>query len=85
MSDERAGSADGRGDGHADGLGDDDLIEKDRAYSPASERETEAAQRDTDDAAEALPPGTGGPDDPGDLPPGEPLDVSIVQERSDPE
>lgn len=66
-----------------DALPDDELIRKDRAYSPASERETEAAQERTGDE-EALPPGTGGPDDPGDIPAGEPLDASIVRERSDP-
>lgn len=62
----------GTGDG---GLNDDELTEKDTSYSPASEAETRAKQADPvpdslePDAAERvrLAPGTGGPDDPGDV------------------
>jgi hypothetical protein len=56
MSDSGLGSAD---------VGDERLTEKDTSYSPASEQETRAKQRDTADDA-SLPPGTGGPDDSGD-------------------
>jgi hypothetical protein len=47
-------------------LNDEELTSKDTSYSPASERETAVKQ---DDAADlpANPPGTGGPDDAGDL------------------
>jgi len=62
----------GTGDG---GLNDDELTEKDTSYSPASEAETKAKQADPvpdslePGAAERvrLAPGTGGPDDPGDV------------------
>jgi len=47
-------------------LGDQDLTRKDTSYSPGSERETEAKQEETE-GADAVPPGTGGPDDSGDL------------------
>lgn len=67
--------------GHRDDLeplGDEDLTEKDTSYSPASEREQavrDAHPRDSealDDPAVRgegvdLLPGTGGPDDPGDV------------------
>jgi len=55
---------------------DDEQTRKDRSYSPASERETEAKQadseptvRDPDIASGAISvaPGTGGPDDSGDV------------------
>jgi len=65
-------------------LGDRDLTTKDRAYSPASERETEVKQRE---AGDANLPGTGGPDDSGDdleVPGDDDLDLSKVAERSDP-
>jgi hypothetical protein len=47
-------------------LNDEELTSKDTSYSPASERET-AAKQDDADALPANPPGTGGPDDTGDL------------------
>lgn len=58
------------------GLSEADAVEKDRAYSPASEAETERKQDDplpetidddidTDDIR--VVPGTGGPDDVGDV------------------
>jgi len=56
-------------------LSDDDQLRKDRSYSPSSGRETEAMQhdpeesdaaRDAGDRVRALP-GTGGPDDVGDV------------------
>ena len=62
-------------------LDDTEQTAKDRSYSPGSERETEMQQRESSDAT-ALRPGTGGPDDSGDLPAPEELDVSIVAERS---
>jgi hypothetical protein len=70
-----ADSDDHTNDGHTGDVGPDD---PDTAYSPASERETESRQehpstspatRDPeidDDAVEVLP-GTGGPDDQGDV------------------
>lgn len=56
-------------------MNDDELTEKDTSYSPASEAETQAKQSDPvpdslePDVAERvnLAPGTGGPDDPGDV------------------
>jgi hypothetical protein len=45
-------------------LGDEEQTSKDTSYSPGSERETEVNQ--LEDGA-ANPPGTGGPDDSGDL------------------
>jgi len=63
----------GRGD--LTPLTDEEQSEKDMSYSPASESETQAKQdapadpRDPDvdpDAVKVLP-GTGGPDDPGDV------------------
>lgn len=62
-------------------LGDAERTAKDRSYSPGSERETEVRQRESSDET-ALRPGAGGPDDSGDLPSPEELDVSIVAERS---
>jgi hypothetical protein len=59
-------------------LSDDEMVRKDRSYSPSSDRETDARQADPD-ASEALVgdeidleavvvlPGTGGPDDAGDI------------------
>jgi hypothetical protein len=61
-------------------LTDEELTTKDRAYAPASERETEVKQddqsthaRDVDTDDVDLLPGTGGPDDNGmvDVDPGE--------------
>lgn len=58
------------------GLSEDDTVEKDRSYSPASETETERKQDDPlpdtidDDIDEddiRVVPGTGGPDDVGDV------------------
>jgi hypothetical protein len=64
---------------------DADQTAKDRSYSPASERETEAKQEDTA-SAESLRPGTGGPDDVGDipLPPEDDLDPADIIKRGDP-
>lgn len=58
-----------------DGLSDSDQTEKDTSYSPASETETQAKQAEsvpsTIDADVAdkvtVAPGTGGPDDPGEV------------------
>jgi len=47
---------------------DDDSLEKDMEYSPASDTDTEAKQKEP--AGDAVKPGTGGPDDSGDLPDG---------------
>jgi hypothetical protein len=47
-------------------MDDDDQTQKDTSYSPASERETAEKQEDTEGRGH-LPPGTGGPDDSGDL------------------
>lgn len=58
------------------GLSEDDAVSKDRTYSPASETETEHKQDDPlpeslDDDIDAddvrVVPGTGGPDDVGDV------------------
>ena len=57
------------------GLNDEELTRKDTSYSPASESETQAKQQDPvpdtiePEAAERVKvaPGTGGPDDPGDI------------------
>jgi hypothetical protein len=57
------------------GLSDQELTEKDTSYSPASEAETQAKQDDPvpetvePGAADRMKvaPGTGGPDDPGDI------------------
>ena len=56
-------------------LSDQELTEKDTSYSPASEAETRAKQDDPvpdtidPEAADRVKvaPGTGGPDDPGDI------------------
>jgi N-acetylmuramoyl-L-alanine amidase len=53
----------------------DEQLKKDTSYSPASERETQALQNQptaddpagSTDARIAIRPGTGGPDDPGDI------------------
>jgi hypothetical protein len=61
-----------------DGSDEVDRDDPDTAYSPASERETESRQehprasegtrdQDIDDDAVKVLPGTGGPDDPGDV------------------
>jgi hypothetical protein len=65
-------------------LDDRDLTTKDRSYSPSSERETAAKQADAI-GAEVLP-GTGGPDDVGDVavPPEDDLDPAEIVERGDP-
>ena len=47
-------------------MDDDDQTRKDTSYSPASERETAEKQEDTEGSGH-VPPGTGGPDDSGDL------------------
>ena len=51
-------------------LNDNELLKKDRSYAPSSGRETEIKQDepipDQDGAVKALP-GTGGPDDFGDI------------------
>jgi hypothetical protein len=57
----------------AEPLGGNDQREKDMAESPASERETRAKQEEqpehqgVDDGAVKVAPGTGGPDDVGDV------------------
>ncbi len=60
---------------HEESLDDDDQLVKDRSYSPSSERET-AARQDSPDRSAAtddteadvrLLPGTGGPDDDGEV------------------
>lgn len=64
------------------GLSDDELTKKDTAESPRSERETRRMQHETPDESAAaddgvdtdrvkLLPGTGGPDDSGDVDPRE--------------
>jgi hypothetical protein len=59
-------------------LDDGSQTEKDTSYSPASDRETEERQKspadspalgDVDDADVTTLPGTGGPDDSGDVSP----------------
>jgi len=70
-----------------DSLSDEELTTKDRSYSPSSERETEAKQEDADASGDAgLRPGTGGPDDVGDLPVPEEddLDPATIVARADP-
>ncbi|MGN7797424.1 hypothetical protein [Leifsonia sp. 22587] len=63
---------------------DADQTAKDRSYSPSSERETEAKQADSTGAS--VRPGTGGPDDVGDVPvpPEDDLDPAAIVERGDP-
>lgn len=65
-------------------LGDRDLTAKDRSYSPSSERETAAKQ--DDDTGDEVMPGTGGPDDTGDVdvPPEDDLDPATIVRRGDP-
>lgn len=76
------GDADAPSEDAAAPLDDAEQTAKDRSYSPASERETQVRQQESSDTA-SLRPGTGGPDDSGDLPAGEDLDVSMVAERSE--
>jgi hypothetical protein len=47
-----------------DGLNDDEQVQKDMAYSPGSERETQQKQ---DEPGAGILPGSGGPDDNGTL------------------
>lgn len=63
---------------------DADQTAKDRSYSPSSERETEAKQDDS--TGNAVRPGTGGPDDVGDVPvpPEDDLDPATIVERGEP-
>ncbi|MDN4613066.1 hypothetical protein P5G50_01265 [Leifsonia sp. F6_8S_P_1B] len=65
-------------------LGDRDLTAKDRSYSPSSERETAAKQDDP--TGDDVMPGTGGPDDTGDVdvPPEDDLDPATIVQRGDP-
>jgi hypothetical protein len=67
-------------------LDDVDLTRKDRSYSPSSERETAERQADPDGSAidgVMQLPGTGGPDDSGDVEvPDDELDARIVADRS---
>lgn len=66
---------------HSDHLRDAEQTTKDRAYSPASERETAAKQEAPGEGG--LLPGTGGPDDAGDLPvTDDELDAATVVDRS---
>lgn len=62
---------------------------KDRAYSPSSERETEHLQDEPtvpDPAGGGQLPGTGGPDDSGDVGvPDDEIDAAVIRARSDPE
>jgi len=79
INDESIGPETGSGqtDGPPHGLTDDEQTRKDRSYSPASEAETAAKQHDAaegevspsdvDPDQVKLPPGTGGPDDVGDV------------------
>jgi hypothetical protein len=65
-------------------LSDTELTRKDRSYSPSSDRETEQKQRDAvpADGVKQLP-GTGGPDDAGDVDiPDDHIDASVIVERS---
>jgi hypothetical protein len=81
MSDERHGDDDSRG------LSDEELTRKDMKYSPGSDRETSELQGAPDDspATDDVPrervgnlPGTGGPDDTGDvMPPDEERDEPL--------
>lgn len=70
--------------------GDDvEQTTKDRSYSPSSGRETEELQRepvrDDPDGGGQLP-GTGGPDDSGDLGvPDDEIDAAVIRERANPE
>ncbi|MBB2967982.1 hypothetical protein [Leifsonia aquatica] len=65
-------------------LTDDELTRKDRAYSPGSDRETEQKQHvDSDVEGVKQLPGTGGPDDAGDVDvPGDHLDPAVIAARS---
>jgi hypothetical protein len=65
-------------------LSDTELTRKDRSYSPSSDIETEQKQQDDSpvDGVRQLP-GTGGPDDAGDVEiPDDHIDASVIVERS---
>jgi len=65
-------------------LSDIELTRKDRSYSPSSDRETKTKQQDGSDldGVKQLP-GTGGPDDVGDVDvPDDHIDASVIVERS---
>lgn len=68
---------------------DVDQVRKDRSYSPSSGRETEELQREPtiDDApGNGQLPGTGGPDDGGDIGvPDDDIDAAVIRERSEPD
>lgn len=86
MSDEQRG-AEGERDETGRALSDTELTKRDTSYSPGSDRETDALQHDqgdspaTDDVDASRVrnlPGTGGPDDTGDvIPPDEELDEPL--------
>ena len=58
---------------------------RDRAYSPSSERETEVLQDES--TGPSVLPGTGGPDDQGDIPvpPEDDVDPATIVERGEPD
>jgi hypothetical protein len=58
---------------------------RDRAYSPSSERETEVLQDES--TGRSVLPGTGGPDDQGDIPvpPEDDVDAAMIVERGEPD
>jgi hypothetical protein len=62
---------------------------KDRSYSPSSGRETEELQKEAavgGSAGNGQLPGTGGPDDSGDIGvPDDEIDAAVIRERSDPD
>lgn len=62
-------------------LDDEQQTQKDTSYSPSSERETEEKQSEGD--REHLLPGTGGPDDSGDVE--APPEDLHMPDRGDPE
>ena len=63
-------------------MDDDEQTRKDTSYSPASERET-AEKQDASEGRQHVLPGTGGPDDSGDLDTA-PEDLRLP-DRGDPE
>jgi hypothetical protein len=63
-------------------LDDEQQTEKDVSYSPSSERETAEKQEESEGEARVRP-GTGGPDDSGDLD-ADPADLHMP-DRGDPE
>jgi hypothetical protein len=63
-------------------MDDDEQTRKDTSYSPASERETAEKQEDAEGRDHVLP-GTGGPDDSGDL--DAPAEDLHMPDRGDPE